>query len=227
MILRTLIAAAIVSSAAFIAAAQSSSGPHIAREDIEWSHTWVMGVNRHDKPHVLLIGDSITEAVFGQVEARLNARAYLCKLTTSKSLGDPLLLDEVALMLKNTHFEVIHFNNGMHGAGYTEAEYRRDYVKLLKVLKAGAPTARVVLVTTTAQRTPGKLDQLTAFNERIKVRNIVVKELASKANLPVNDLFSLVENHPEYFSNDGTHLSGPGIDAQADKVVGILEPLLK
>ncbi len=197
------------------------------REHIEWSHTWLMAVNSTDKPHVLLIGDSITEAVFGRVEARFKDTAYLCKLTTSKSLGDPLLFDEVRTTLRNTHFEVIHFNNGMHGVGYTEAQYARDYARMLRLIKAEAPRAKLVLVTTTSQRTPGQLDRLTDFNERIKVRNQTVRRLAAKNGLLVNDLFALVADRQDFTSGDGTHLSAAGIDAQADRVCAVLEPLIK
>jgi hypothetical protein len=48
--------------------AESSTKPSIVRGDIEWSRAWVPGINHTDKPHILLIGDSITEAYSSVVE---------------------------------------------------------------------------------------------------------------------------------------------------------------
>jgi len=54
---------------------------------------------------VLLIGDSITHGYYPEVQARLKAQAYVARLTTSKSVGDPALLDEVALVLRQPDFK--------------------------------------------------------------------------------------------------------------------------
>ena len=66
---------------------------------------------------MLLIGDSITQGYYGQVAERLKGKASVARLTTSKSVGDPALLAEVALVLGQCRFDVVHFNNGLHGLG--------------------------------------------------------------------------------------------------------------
>ena len=95
----------------------------IAREYIEWSDIWIPGANKTDLPHVLLIGNSITRGYYGKVEAALKEKAYVGRLSNSKSVGDPALIEELTVVLKNTKFDVIHFNNGLHGFDYTEEEY--------------------------------------------------------------------------------------------------------
>ena len=40
--------------------APAGAQEHIAREYIEWSDVWLTGANQTDKPHVLLLGNSIT-----------------------------------------------------------------------------------------------------------------------------------------------------------------------
>ena len=91
----------------------------IAREYIEWSDIWIPGANKTDLPHVLLIGNSITRGYYGKVEAALKEKAYVGRLSNSKSIGDPALIEELAVVLKNTKFDVIHFNNCFHGFYYT------------------------------------------------------------------------------------------------------------
>lgn len=71
----------------------------LSREDIEWLDVWLPHTNDHQLPRVLLIGDSITRGYYPDVEKALAGPAYVARLSTSKSLGDPALLKEIALIL--------------------------------------------------------------------------------------------------------------------------------
>jgi hypothetical protein len=84
---------------------------------------------------VLLIGDSITRAYGKAVEANLKGKAYVGRMATSKSLGDPALLGEVALVLQEQRLDVIHFNNGMHGDGYSEEQYAAALPARIEMLR--------------------------------------------------------------------------------------------
>ena len=95
----------------------------VSREDIEWLDVWLPDTNDNNLPRVLLIGDSITRGYYPEVEKAFAGRAYVGRLTTSKSLGDPALLKEVALVLSQQHYQVIHFNNGRR-EGWTWTESR-------------------------------------------------------------------------------------------------------
>ena len=105
-------------AAAVLAAAE----PHLARENIEWCNIWIPDTQEANLPRVLLIGDSITGGYGPKVADALKGQASVARLTTSKSLGDPALLAEVALVLGQCRFDVVHFNNGLHGWGYCEEE---------------------------------------------------------------------------------------------------------
>src|SRR3982750_2981738 len=87
-----------------------------ARESIEWCDIWISHANETNLPRVLLIGDSITRAYYPEVESHLAGKAYVARLATSRFISDPILLQEIALVLGNTKFDIIHFNNGLHGA---------------------------------------------------------------------------------------------------------------
>src|SRR3954464_11531887 len=101
----------------------SANAAEPIRENTEWLDVWLPNTNDRGLPRVLLIGDSITRGYGKQVEANLKDKAYVGRMATSKSLGDPALLDEVAVVLREQAFDIIHFNNGMHGDGYSEAAY--------------------------------------------------------------------------------------------------------
>jgi len=113
--------------------------PRVVRENIEWLDVWVPGNAVTDQPRVLLIGDSITCGYYKTVEDQLKGKAVVCRLATSKSLGDPALLDEVKLVLGQAKFNAVHFNNGMHGWGYTEDEYAKALPDLVAAIRKGAP----------------------------------------------------------------------------------------
>ena len=212
---------ALVTLAAILFAAPpapAADPPRVVRENIEWLDVWVPGNGVKDQPRVLLIGDSITRACYKTVEDKLKGKAIVCRLATSKSLGDPGLLDEVKLVLGQATFDVVHFNNGMHGWGYTEDEYAKAVPDLVAVVRKGAPTAKLVWASTTPVRVSGKVDQFDPKTDRVKARNKAAADLMGKEKIPTDDLFALVIDKPDWFSNDGVHLNAKGSTAMGDQV---------
>jgi lysophospholipase L1-like esterase len=53
-------------------------------------------------------------------------------------------------------------------------------------------------------------------------RNKIVAAVASQQNIPLDDLYHLVEKHPEYWSDDGVHFKPEGQSVEADQVVKII-----
>jgi len=92
-----------------------------SHESIEWCDIWISHANETNLPRVLLIGDSITRDYYPGVEKHLEGKAYVARLSTSRFAADPVLLQELSLVLGNMNFDVIHFNNGMHGWQHSEA----------------------------------------------------------------------------------------------------------
>ena len=194
----------------------------IKREGIEWCDVWITHGKEKALPRVLLIGDSVTRAYYGQVEKKLEGKAYVGRLATSKSAGDPALLEEITTVLKQYHFDVIHFNNGLHGWGYTEEEYAKAFPDLVAAIQQGAPEAKLIWASTTPVR-EGKELKLAAQTERVRARNKIALANCAERKIPVDDLFGLVVEHPEFSSADGVHASAPGITAQATQVAEAIE----
>src|SRR5262245_41431470 len=103
-----------------------------AREFIEWCDIWISHANETNLPRVLLIGDSIARDYYPEVEKRLAGRAFVARLATSRFVADPVLLKEIEMVLNCTKFDVIVFNNGMHGWQHGEAEYRKAFPKMMR-----------------------------------------------------------------------------------------------
>ena len=188
------------------------------RERIEWADIWVTDADKDDLPRVLLIGDSITRGYFAGVEKHLAGKAYCARLTTSKCVSDPSFLDEVQLLLKQYKFAVIHFNNGLHGWGYTEEQYRAGLVNLMETFDKHASNAKLIWATTTPVRERDDLSRVSQRTERVKARNRIAAEIVKERGIPADDLYGLVKQQPDWYSGDGVHFNGKGKEAQAAAV---------
>lgn len=196
------------------------------RERIEWIDIWVTDADKDDLPKVLFVGDSITRGYFGGVEKHLAGKAGCARLTTSKCVSDPTFNDDLQLLLKQYKFSVIHFNNGLHGWGYTEEQYRDGLSKTVLAIKQHAGDAKLIWTTTTPMR---KKDDLQAFADdtsRVKARNGLAAEIMKDNAAATDDLFRLVETHAEWQSTDGVHFNAMGNEAMAKQVAErVLEQL--
>src|SRR5437016_13450804 len=147
-----------------------------AREAIEWCDIWISHANETNRPRVLLIGDSITRDYYREVEKKLAGKAFVARLATSRFLADPVLLKEIALVLDQMRFDVIHFNNGMHGWQHSELEYQKAFPVFLETIKSHAPKARLIWAATTPIRDSKGVTadaKLECTNERIDARNAI------------------------------------------------------
>ena len=175
---------------------------------------------------MLLIGDSHVERYYPVVQRELAGVAYCGKLTTSKSLGDPLLRDEIKLILKQYEFAVISFNNGLHGKGYSEAQYGNDIPLIFDLFKKYSQ-GKIIWVNTTPVRKKENLSEFDHFTARVQERNRLVRQYLKGADIPIVDLFSLGEKHVEYYTKDGVHFNPEGVTAEADAVAAQIKEMLK
>lgn len=199
-----------------------------AREVIEWCDIWISNANKTNLPRVLLLGDSITRDYYPQVEKRLAGKAYVGRLSSAAFVADPVLLQQVQMVLGQYRFDVIHFNNGMHGWHYTEADYGKALPALIATIRSNAPQAQLIWASTTPLR-DGKganSDPKAEYsNERIAARNKIANEIMAAQKIPVNDLFTPMLGHREYHQ-DSVHFNEQGIQVQAAQVAAVVESAL-
>ena len=189
------------------------------RERIEWCDIWFTDADKEDRPRVLMIGDSITRGYFGLVEQQLGERAYCSRLTTSRSVCDPVFLMELKLVLSQYRFAVIHFNNGLHGWAYTEDQYKVSFGVFLDLLEREAHGAKLVWASTTPVLDSSGMGDHAG---RVAKRNAIAAELTRPRGIPTNDLHALVAGHAEYFSKDGVHFSKKGKRLQGEQVAAVV-----
>jgi len=200
-----------------------------ALESIEWCDIWISHANETNLPRVLLIGDSITRAYYPEVEKRLAGKAYVGRLSSSAFISDPALNRQIKMVLGQYHFDIIHFNNGMHGWQHGENEYNAAFPGFLATIKAGAPDAGLIWASTTTLKESPHLpsgDQMQASDKRIVARNGIALKYVQPAGIDVDDLNLLGLGHPEYHS-DNVHFNDQGIALQSAQVAGHIEKMLK
>jgi hypothetical protein len=191
--------------------APAKENPRLER--IEWSDIWVAGADQGELPRVLMVGDSITQGYFRDVEKDLTGKAYCAKYATSMFMSNPDFLETLKIILRRYRFNVIHINNGLHGwTGYTEEQYRQALPKLMDTLKKYGQGAALIWATSTPRRNPQNPARLAADNGRVKERNRIAVEYMRQRGIAIDDLYSLVADHPEYYNlpQDATHFNAQG-----------------
>ena len=138
----------------------------------------------------------------------MSPKAHCARLTTSKCVSDLSFSDEVQLLLKHYKFAAIHFKNGLHGWGYSEGQYQEGLLKFLATVRENAGDAKLIWATTTPVRERSDLQQFGEKTERVKARNKIAAEIMKEHDIPINDLYGLVEQHPDWHSGDGVHFNG-------------------
>ena len=213
--------------AAVLAAAEPKNEAP-ARESIEWCDIWISHANETNLPRVLLIGDSISRDYYPEVERRLAGRAFVARLATSRFVTDPVLFKEVQLVLSETKFDVVLFNNGMHGWQHTEEEYQAGLPKFIKTIRVHAPKAKLIWATTTPLRDGKGVTgdtQAEYSDERIASRNAIAAKIMTAQNIPIVDLNAAVRGRPELHS-DNVHFTGEGSKILATQISAAIAKLL-
>jgi hypothetical protein len=196
----------------------------IEREHIEWCDIWVTGANAGEQAKLLLIGDSIARSYFPYAEERLKGE-YLCaRLTTSKCVGDPSFYNELALLLDDYRFDTIHFNNGLHGWGYSEADYAKGLSETLDFIIHRSRGSRLIWASTTPMQRKDDLSERDPMTDRVVARNRIAEDLAARRRIQIDDLFGLVAGHRDYFAADGVHFNPVGQKALGQKVAEAILP---
>ncbi len=199
-------------------------------EGIEWCDIWQPNQTKSGLPRVLLIGDSITRAYYPTVQKQLEGKALVDRLSSSAFITDPMLLEQVAMVLDNTHYDIIHFNNGMHGWQHSEEEYRAGFPVFLETIRKHAPTAKLIWASTTPieEGILVKLGEPRPSNQRIAARNAIALAIVKPLGIGMDDLYTPMQGHPELHpEKDKVHFNAEGTALQSKQVSSEIERLLK
>jgi hypothetical protein len=218
-----LIVCAIATSSGMIS---QTKRPTIVTEKIEW--TWADRPEHPNEnlPNVLLLGDSITRAYYPETAKELDGVANVYLFATSCSSGDPRLVGQVNdyLAMVGVPFSVVHFNNGMHGWGYSEAQYSGGIPDLISALRKGAPKARLIWTTTTPVRKDAP--DLSRTNARIDERNHLAAVEMRRDGILIDDQHALMLEHHDMHGDD-VHFTKEGSALQTKAVAASVRKILK
>jgi hypothetical protein len=197
----------------------------LVTEKIEWTWTDRPDTPLADLPNVLLVGDSIARAYYPAVANNLKGVANVYLFATSACSGDPRLPGQLHdyFAMMGLHFTAVHFNNGMHGWGYTEQLYAAGLPGMIAALRAGAPDAVLIWANTTAvlhDSTTGE-----AINSRIFARNQLAEEMMRREGIHTDDQNALMLKHQEMHDGD-VHFTAAGSALQAEQVTATLRAVL-
>lgn len=198
----------------------------IQYENKEWTNTWFDEMNDMDSVRVMLIGDSITAQYVGPVNAHLGKGVRANSIASSKALDNPYYNAEIDVFAcqRGFDYQLIHYNNGLHGFHLSKEEYGRLYEEKVLWLMERFQRAKLVLVTSTpivAEQGERKPDE--KRNAVVLERNEEVKRIAAKYGLAVDDLYAVSIDHPEWRAErDGYHFNAEGRDAHGRAVAACI-----
>lgn len=207
------------------------------REYAEWNDFWWEKAGDRERRRVLLIGDSITRSYRDRVQEILKPRRIAVdKLCGSRCAGDPILTAEIDLMtgpLNGYRYDVIHFNNGLHG-GCNDTRipldvYEQGIRDIVAVLCRNQPEAKLILVTSTPMSDIGttSIEVKPENNVFVHERNNFLRRFAAENGYPVNDLYALVANSPDFPKSDNVHFTKDAAARIGDRVAEVVEGYVK
>jgi hypothetical protein len=210
---------------AAFAAQRPVSIPVSIPEEIEW--TWEVRPPHPDPklPNVLLLGDSLSRNYFPQVTRDLAGVANVYLMASSTSIGDPRLPHQIREFAAMEHvpFRIVHFNNGMHGWGYTEAQYKAAFPEFLRTVRSLAARNDALIWANITPVEPNAFNGAT--NARIDARNAIAQRYIEAAHIPIDDQHALMIQHQNQHQ-DTVHFNTAGSNLMGDQVAATIRAQL-
>ena len=126
--------------------------------------------------------------------------------------SDPSCVDLVRFNFG--HWDIAHWRGGEFSLT-SESEYARNLQIIIDMIAKAFSRAKIVFATTTTMNPSGKLGVNPRTNEEISRYNEIAKAVASKNNIPVNDLFAITKDWESSCYRDYCHFT-----EQANTVLG-------
>lgn len=186
------------------------------REGYEWCDFFWRNEDNTKKPRVLFIGNSIVRQFYTTISPKLEKEGFNCdRYSSSRSIIDPALYQETKIAMSKYNHVIIYFNNGLHGWHLSAEQYGkglRKYVKFLKSKKTKDAILVFALTTPWPSNKPGS--RMAPRNQDVLQRNSVAIKIMKEYNIPVIDLYGLVEPELEKYSKSkgDVHYNQKGIE---------------
>ncbi len=186
---------------------------------------------RHALPRIVLIGDSIVNGYRGTVCEALAGVASVDTWLTPLNLKSEALHDDLARVLAQGPYAVIHFNIGLHGwspGRIPEGEYEpllRAYVNILKEQGGKAKLIWGSTTQITVRDHPEALDP--EHNPTIVKRNAIAACVMKDMGVTVNDLYGLMSDKLNLARGDKFHWQEKACMIQGKQVADFVKKALE
>lgn len=199
-------------SALSLGALPFPAGAERAREATEWDTAYWYNATDNKLPRILLLGDSICNGYQSSVRDALAGVAYVSFWATSKCTSDRSYLKQLAYILEEYDYSVIHFNNGLHSLTSDRVEWETGLRNALKLIKEKGKGAKVIWATSTPLKDP-------ALTEKARELNTIAARVMKEEGIPTNDLFALMDPlDRNKIWTDTYHYNADGRKLQATQV---------
>ena len=177
--------------------------------------------------NVLLLGDSLRMGYEPFVRAMLKGRAGVFGPEENGRWAGYTLNSLRFWVPDFPEPDVIHWNNGLWDLGddynlgrpfSLPDEYVSALERTIIVLQQMYPKAKIIMATTMPTDNPDSSD-IESYNE-------LLKKVADKYNLLVDDLFPIIKGHTELIGEDHIHLKEEGYRLVAKQVVDMISTYL-
>ncbi|MBQ7912986.1 MAG: SGNH/GDSL hydrolase family protein [Clostridia bacterium] len=195
------------------------------KERFEWIHSWCDETLSGDLPRVLLVGDSITHNYQERVRELLRGVCYVDYISTSYAIDAKIYNHLIYDFMTDSKYDLIHFNNGLHGIHISKRSYK---IRLKKLLAKVEKQTKLVLATSTLVYKEGNKRLDGAWMKRVRERNAAMQELAAEKGYGLDDLYPVSVSVPKELRYvDGTHYLKEGYDMLAETVAACIRKNLE
>lgn len=178
-------------------------------ETYEWDDMWWDNSGEEDT-HILVIGDSISRGYRHILKEVTGGRWRIDNFASSKAVDNDFFKKALDTAISQQEkYDLILFNNGLHGWHLSSDEYGEHYMSVLQHLMSKNIRMAVILTT----------PWLDERNRLVKERNERAISCAEKMGVPVIDVYSLIEGHEELYGlPDTIHLKKEGYKKLAEHI---------
>jgi acyl-CoA thioesterase-1 len=181
-------------------------------------------------PRVLLIGDSISIGYTIPVRELLQGKANVHRIPAN---GGPTSFGVANLdaWLGNGHWDVIHFNFGLHdlkimpggSRQVSLADYERNLSQIVERLRK---TSAVLIWASTTPVPEGHVSPPRVTSD-VLAYNVVAKRVMQSNGIPIDNLYALAAAHLSTWQlPHNVHYTKPGYQGLAESVAGWIEKAL-
>ena len=189
------------------------------REQNEWIvMRWHDDDKPSDLPHILLVGDSIVNGHGTLLSKKLEGKYCVDCFSTSKIVSDYEYMSDLQIMLAKKKYDIIIFNNGLHGRDVDDNDYAVELFNVLSELK-NLTDNLIWRNSTPCYKYPDGRDN--PWTEKVKIRNKIAEVEVRKLNIPIIDCYAELENRPELVV-DGVHFHTEGYQVIVDTIYSYL-----